>query len=134
MGKYLAGLVAIALVAAAAFFLVGGRDNDQTDTNTNQNQTSNSTTGSTKATSTDKVSISNFTFLPADITVKRGTAVTWTNNDSVTHNVSADSGNGPKSQNLANGETFSFTFNEAGTFNYICGLHPSMHGTVTVTE
>lgn len=137
--KYVIGLIAIALVAAAAF-IISGRGDEQNNTGSNQqpassNQTSNNTTSNNQTPSTtNKVNISNFAFMPTDITVKKGTIVTWANNDSVAHTVEADSDNGPKSENLGNGQTFSFKFNEVGTFNYICGIHPSMNGTVTVTE
>ena len=139
MMKYLAGLIVIALVAAAAF-IIAGRDNDQNDNDSTQQtgsttqNTENTSSNNQVATATDKVSISNFAFSPTDITVKNGTTVTWTNNDGVAHTIEADSDNGPKSENLGNGDTFSFTFNQVGSFNYICGLHPSMHGTVTVTD
>ncbi|MEX0881288.1 MAG: cupredoxin domain-containing protein [Candidatus Saccharimonadales bacterium] len=137
--KYLAGLVVVALVAAAAF-IIAGRGDDQNNTNPNQQtesttqSTNNTATNNRAAATTNKVSISNFTFSPTDITVKKGTTVTWTNNDSVAHTVEFDTDNIPKSETLGNGDTFSFTFNDEGAFNYICGIHPSMHGTVTVTE
>lgn len=77
--------------------------------------------------------ISNFAFSPANITVAKGTTVTWTNNDGVTHTVTGDSG-GPNSPFLSKGATYSYTFNTAGTFPYHCTPHPSMKGTVTVTQ
>ncbi|HEY5549946.1 MAG TPA: cupredoxin domain-containing protein [Candidatus Saccharimonadales bacterium] len=137
--KYLAGLIVIALIAAA-IFIVAGRGNNQTDNNSTQQSSSttqnsqNTSSNNQSAASTDKVSISNFAFSPTDITVKKGTKVTWTNNDSVAHTIEAESDSGPQSQNLGNNDTFSFTFNQVGSFNYICGLHPSMHGTVSVTD
>ena len=78
------------------------------------------------------VSISNFSFNPGSITVNKGATVVWTNNDSVGHTVTADQGAGPASGLLNPGETYAFTFNEPGTFNYHCSVHPSMKGTVTV--
>lgn len=138
--KYLAGLIILAIIAVAGVVLAT-RDNNQNTNNNGSNQTAtpspqssnNNTTGEQPSTA-DKVSISNFAFTPASITVKKGTTVTWTNNDSVAHTVTADSGNGPNSELLQNGETYSFTFNEAGTFKYHCVPHPSMKATVTVTE
>ncbi len=78
-----------------------------------------------------KVSIANFAFDPATLTITTGTTVTWTNNDTASHTVAGDDGSwGSKS--LAKGDTFSFTFTQAGTFSYHCGVHPSMKATITV--
>ena len=79
----------------------------------------------------NSVSIKGFAFSPASLTVSTGTTVTWTNNDSVTHTVTSDTG-AFSSGNLDPGQTFSFTFSQAGTFAYHCSIHTSMHGTVTV--
>ncbi|MBI2007633.1 cupredoxin domain-containing protein [Candidatus Saccharibacteria bacterium] len=139
MMKYLAGLVVVVLVAAAVF-IIAGRGDDQNTTNSSKQtestaqSTNNTAANNQAAATTDKVSISNFTFSPTDITVKKGTKVTWTNNDSVAHTVEFDTDDIQKSETLGGGGTFNFTFNDEGAFNYICGIHPSMHGTVTVTE
>ena len=78
-----------------------------------------------------KVSIANFAFGPATLTVKAGTTVVWTNNDLVAHTVTfTDVANSPV---LGRGATFSRTFTAPGTFAYICSIHPFMHGTVVVT-
>lgn len=138
MWKYLAGLIVVAAIAGGAF-IISGRDNNQDNNGSNAptpppTQSTDSSANNNQASSTNKVSISNFAFSPADITIKKGTTVTWTNNDSVAHTVTKDSGSGPESELLENGESYSFTFNELGTFNYHCTPHPQMHGTVTVTE
>ena len=84
---------------------------------------------------TASVTISNFAFSPAALTVKKGTTVTWTNQGSTAHTVvENDSQSGPKSGDLNHGQSYSFTYNTVGTFNYHCSIHPSMTGTVTVTE
>ena len=140
MLKYLVGLIIIALVGVGVFFVVGRDDDqknndlDQPSETTSQNVTNETTNNSQTATETSRVSISNFAFTPTDITVKKDTTVTWTNNDSVAHTIEFETDDIPKSETLGNGQTFSFIFNDAGTFNYSCGIHPSMHGTVTVTE
>jgi plastocyanin len=77
------------------------------------------------------VEIRNFAFEPEALTVPRGTVVTWTNGDSDTHSVQSDDGSFG-SPNLDGGATFSFAFNEPGTFDYECGIHPTMQGTVMV--
>ena len=77
------------------------------------------------------VDIRDFAFNPPELTVQPGTVVTWTNSDSETHTIESDDGSFV-SPDLGSGETFSFTFNEPGTFPYICGIHTSMHGTIVV--
>lgn len=84
-------------------------------------------------TSAVSVSIANFAFSPASVNVKKGTTVTWTNHDSASHTVTGDSG-GPASGPLANGDSYSFTFMQTGTFSYHCNIHPSMVASVTVTQ
>ena len=77
------------------------------------------------------VSIASFKFEPATLTISVGTTVTWTNNDSASHTVTADDGSF-KSGTLGKGGTFSQTFATAGTFAYHCNFHSSMTGTITV--
>ena len=79
----------------------------------------------------NKVTISNLAFSPLSLTVAVGTTVTWTNKDSVAHTVTSDSGVF-NSGNLANGATFSNTFNTAGTFAYHCSIDTNMTGTIIV--
>jgi amicyanin len=82
---------------------------------------------------TSDVTITNFAFAPAAITVKVGTTVTWTNKDEEPHTVFSSAG-GMKSPVLAsNQSTYSFTFTTAGSYDYNCTIHPFMHGNVTVT-
>lgn len=87
---------------------------------------------------TKAVAIKSFAFGSGNLSVKVGDTVTWTNNDSAPHTVTSTSGGVPngtfESGNLNSGQTFSFTFTSAGTFNYQCKYHPSMKGTVTVTQ
>jgi plastocyanin len=81
---------------------------------------------------TRTVSIENFAFVPAQITVRAGTKVTWVNNDSVSHTVTANNG-AFDSGTLQQGEKFSRTFTKAGKkFAYHCEIHPQMQGKVTV--
>ena len=60
-----------------------------------------------------------------------GTTVTWTNSDSTQHTVTADDGSFDSGV-LAQGQTFSHTFDTAGTIAYHCTIHPNMQATVTV--
>jgi plastocyanin len=91
-----------------------------------------SAAASSAAVSGNAVSISGFSFGPQTITVKAGTAVTWSNQDSVPHMIVGDSG-GPSSSILQPGQSYSYTYTAAGTFTYHCGVHPGMKGTVIVT-
>ncbi len=75
------------------------------------------------------VSISNFAFNPQQLTVAKGTTVQWTNNDSVAHSVNSDLFNSPL---ISTGQSFEFTFNSTGSFDYHCAVHPSMTGTIIV--
>ena len=80
------------------------------------------------------VAIKNFAFAPASLSVKAGTKVTWTNQDSDAHTVTSAGSGGPLgSKALNTGDTFSFTFTKAGTYRYLCTIHPFMTATVTVT-
>ena len=79
----------------------------------------------------DAVTIANFAFGPASLPVAAGSTVTWTNNDSAAHTVTADDGSFDSS-NIAAGATFSQTFDTAGTFAYHCNIHPNMKATIEV--
>jgi plastocyanin len=78
-----------------------------------------------------QVVIKGFAFDPADVTIKAGESVTWTNQDSVTHDVTAEKGEF-QSGNMENGAAFTFTFDKAGVYPYYCALHPTMTGTINV--
>jgi plastocyanin len=79
-----------------------------------------------------EVSEEGIAFNPAEVTVAVGDTVTWTNNDSVPHDVTADSFSSGDPGGMAPGDTFEETFDEAGTFDYVCTVHPGMEGTVIV--
>ncbi len=75
------------------------------------------------------IDIRNFAFNPAQLTVRKGTTVTWTNYDSVTHKIA---GSGFGSNPLNQGDSYSYTFTAAGTYDYHCAIHTFMTGTITV--
>jgi plastocyanin len=77
------------------------------------------------------VSIIDFAFQPASITVPVGGRVTWTNNGMAPHTTTSQAG-GWDSGRLTSGQSFSMTFSRAGSFSYICTIHPNMMGTVVV--
>lgn len=76
------------------------------------------------------VTISNFQFTPATLTVPVGTTVRWVNQGPSIHSVVGD---GFTSDVLPVGQGFAFTFNQTGTFNYACGIHPFMKAAIVVT-
>lgn len=84
-------------------------------------------------TQTSTVEMVNTSYQPSEIEVEVGTTVTWTNEDSFDHTVTSQ-GAGFDSGNIGAGEEFSHTFNQTGTFDYTCTIHPSMQGTVEVVE
>ena len=87
-----------------------------------------------QADSTVKISLVNFSFSPKELTIKKGTTITWTNEDSAVHTVTSDT-DVFDSGNLAKGDTFSYTFDTAGTFPYYCIPHAAnMKGTIVVTD
>jgi amicyanin len=140
-----AGIIAIVVgllivAAALAIMTVGKSDknetsNKPTDTMPSMQQDENSDNTATQP-KPNEVIISNYAYAPQKITVKVGTTVTWTNKDSIEHTVTADtkSADAPKSELIAKGQTYSFTFNKAGTYDYHCEPHPYMKGTVVVTQ
>jgi len=86
---------------------------------------------SAKAAASGSVTIADFAFTPAQITINQGDTVTWTNNGPTPHSATAPDGSFDTGIFPA-GQSRSHTFNDAGTFSYICTPHPNMHGTIVV--
>jgi len=80
----------------------------------------------------NSIEITGFAFSPSTLTIQAGDSVTWTNKDLVAHTATAV--NGFDSGFLEQGESYSFTFNQVGIFDYICTPHPYMQGNITVVE
>ncbi len=78
-----------------------------------------------------KVTIDNFTFTPAELKVKVGDTVTWTNHDDIPHSIVLNS-LAVRSKTMDTDGTFAYKFDKAGTFFYVCGLHPFMQAKVVV--
>jgi len=83
------------------------------------------------ATATTTVQIKRTGFVPATVTINQDDAVTWTNADTINHQVVANGGSFA-SPILTPGKSYTHTFRSGGTFRYHDGLHPSLKGTVTV--
>jgi plastocyanin len=80
---------------------------------------------------TPRVQISQFKFVPAQLTVPVGATVTWANDDEETHTVTATD-RAYTSSGLEHAETFAHRFTAPGTYTYFCALHPHMTATVVV--
>ncbi len=83
------------------------------------------------AAASGSVTVADFQFTPAQITIDQGDTVTWTNNGPTPHSATAPDGSFDTGIVPA-GQSRSHTFNDAGTFSYICTPHPNMHGTIVV--
>ncbi|HEV8671906.1 MAG TPA: plastocyanin/azurin family copper-binding protein [Candidatus Limnocylindria bacterium] len=89
----------------------------------------------TGAVGSGAVSIKGFAFNPAQLSVSKGAMVTWTNDDGTTHTVTSGvpgTPSGKFDQRVEAGKTFTFTFADAGTYDFFCNIHNSMKATVLV--
>jgi len=77
------------------------------------------------------IAIDHFQFGPDDITVEPGTIVEWVNRDQTIHNIIMPAAK-VASPGMDTGDHFTFKFDTAGDFSYLCGLHPHMTGVVHV--
>jgi amicyanin len=135
-------IIAVLGVGAAAWMMLQPDPKVSTNSGTMQpdsmqNDQADSTQSETEsAIETNVVKISNFEFTPTKIKIKKGTTVTWTNDDSIRHDVKPDSETEEfkPSELLGKGEKYSVTFNAPGTYRYHCSPHPYMKGTVEVVE
>jgi plastocyanin len=73
-------------------------------------------------------------FHPPTLAVRVGQAVTWRNDESVDHNVTATKGAAFHSRAFGQGRTYRFTPTRAGVVDYVCTLHPGMEGTLLVRK
>src|SRR5215210_7886394 len=111
-------------------------------TNATATGASGANTGTSVSIVPGSSSLTDTAYQPNPIQVSVGNTVTWTNNDSQPHTVTSGSNGQPDnkfnsspnfSPLLNPGQTFSFTFTQAGTYPYFCMLHPNMVGTVSVS-
>lgn len=149
--KVLIGIVAVAVVLGVGGFIVMNKDDSESSQSTNSpsqsqqtenmpdmntSSTEQSTADGSAAKETSNIVMSNLAFSPSKITVKKGTTVTWTNNDDVQHDINPDEPTQEfkKSALFGKGGTYSVKFDTAGTYSYHCTPHPFMKGTIEVTE
>lgn len=87
------------------------------------------------AADTVEISISDYQYQPAEITITVGTTVKWTNNEKrVSHSILFLGPGGFESERFFPGESWERTFDQPGTYAYTCGPHPEMKGKITVSE
>ena len=121
-----------ALCALVALAAAGCGSSNSGSTSSGSSSGSASTGAASSGGGGVAIKMQNIAFDPKAVTVKVGQKVTWTNDDSVDHNVTSQSGETIKSDNFGKGGTFSFTPTKAGTINYVCTIHPGMTATLTV--
>jgi len=129
MRRILLALCAVVALAAAG---CGSSDGSSTSSGSSSGA-STSTPAASSSGGGVAIKMQNIAFDPKAVTVKVGQKITWTNDDSTDHNVTANSGADFKSDNFGKGGTFSFTPTKAGTIKYVCTIHPGMDATLTVT-
>jgi plastocyanin len=125
MNKKIIVYIVIALVIILAiFYFISISKNSGIQTNQAQIPISE-----TPFASSNSISIANFSFNPQVLSINKGDAVVWTNQDSVSHQITGENFNSPI---INNGQSYSFIFDAIGTYNYHCAIHPSMTGTIIV--
>ena len=125
-------LIALILACLALGLAACGGDDDSGGGSSGQSNGGGSGGGDTS------VSMKNVQFDPTDLTIKAGETVTFTNDESVPHDVHKQSGpggdfaSGPDG-GMQQGDTFKLKLDKPGTYKYVCHVHaPGMAGTITV--
>jgi plastocyanin len=117
----------------------GGDESDTTVAEPAESPTEGSAQGtggaapSGEAPRAEKVEIADFAYDPDPVTIQVGGKVVWLNQDSAPHTATAEDGSFDTGT-LEEGKLESETFKQAGTYEYICQIHPDMHGVVEVIE
>ena len=128
------GLIAtMAVLAAAAAGCAGNGNGQERAAATVAAESTPSETTAHAPQVPNEITIDNFAFKPVELTVKAGAKVTWVNHDDVPH--TATSAARPRafdSGTLDSDDKFSHVFNQAGTYEYFCAVHPHMKGRIVV--
>lgn len=106
------------------------------DSNTTTSTPSTATTQAAAPAPSGKpvIDIKDFAYAPPSLTVKAGTTITVTNEDSAPHTATAKTGKAFDSDTLKQGQTARFKVTKPGTYAYYCVFHPYMKGQITVTK
>ena len=131
-------VITLIVVGGLAYYFLFNNSNTSTITNnqptSNTQPSTNNQSATNPITSTPRtydIEIKGFAFSPAILTIKKGDSVRWTNKDSMKHTATADNGKFD-SKTLNKDQSFTFTFNEAGEYSYICSIHPYMKAKIIV--
>ena len=132
---FIAVTIAIVIIGGA-FLLMNPKSTPSSNTNPStlpaNTLLNNPASSSASNPATQNINIQNFAFSPSSLTINKCDSVVWANQDSAAHAVISDSGSEISSTSLSIGQSYSHTFNQAGTYDYHCGVHPSMKGEIIV--
>jgi plastocyanin len=124
----------LSLATVAAALLVAGCGGSSSPNSTSSsNQPASQTQGGGSTGKATTVTIKGFAFTPATVHVTAGTKITFVNEDSVDHDVTAKSGASFKSPLFGKGGHYVVTADKAGTIDYVCTVHPNMKAQIVVT-
>jgi plastocyanin len=121
--------LALALIVVAGLLVGCGGSSGEDGSTAAAGAASMSGSGSSD---TKAVTISDYTYKPAELTVPVGTKVSFTNEDSTPHTATSKTTGTFDSGSIDTGKSGTVTLEEAGTFEYYCLFHPFMKGTITV--
>lgn len=128
-GRLAASLAVLSLVLIVGG--CGGDDDDAAPEPADSTAPASETVPEEPGAEAAQVDMVDISFAPADVTVSVGTTVVWTNQDGVDHTTTSNDGVWDSGV-LGPGESFEFTFEEPGTYTYLCEIHPAMQGTIIV--
>lgn len=126
-------IVRVPVVVAMALVLAGCGGGSESATSAGDATAPTAGADTQAAAQSGAVTIDNLKFAPADLEVAAGSEVTWTNDDEAPHTISFSDEALKDSAELKTGDAFSASFDQPGEYAYICGIHPDMKGTVTVS-
>ena len=115
--------VILVAVAGAIYFVIFTGNNNQPTVTSDQVPTGAAV-----------IKIKDFAFSPSEVKVKKGTKITWINNDSAPHTITSDSGAPLDSATIFTGQSFVFVINDVGNYDYHCKIHPTMKSRIIVEE
>jgi len=132
-------LILVLVVIAGATVMIAGCTSSSspspspvTSTTTSGPSPSPVTSTTTSVANQYSIAIQNYAFNPSTLTIPKGVTVTWKNYDPVQHTVTSNSGIF-SSPLLSTGDTYTYQFNNTGSFSYHCSIHTYMTGTIVVT-
>jgi len=131
MKKIIIGVIIVLIIVLGTVYVMHKNNGMQGMNMQPASQLQSSSSSTAKPAGKNAVTIKNFAFSPATITIKAGQSVIWTNEDSIGHSATADD-NSWDTGVLSQGQSKSITFAKAGTYTYHCSVHPNMKATVVV--